>query len=193
MKLFLIILIILVILFIPIPLKISTYYSAEDYYIKFYRFIILSKQKNKLKKKKEKELYKDKTANKDNLKKKKTTKFKLDNFRVKDIRPLILKLYNRSFKPWLKFKCNIDYSLNDAAQTALLYGSICQQLPYLVHLISNIPFKSDKFTFDINPIFEDKFLLKIEISSIIFISLAHIIYVLILFRVLINVREVNPS
>lgn len=187
MKLLLIILIILVILFIPIPLKISTYYFAEDYYIKFYRFIILSKEKNKLKKKKEKELYKD------DLKKKKTTKFKLDNFRVKDIRPLILKLYNRSFKPWLKFKCNIDYSLNDAAQTALLYGSICQQLPDLVHLIINIPFKSDKFTFDINPIFEDKFLLKIEISSIIFISLAHIIYVLILFRVLINVREVNPS
>ena len=193
MKLLLIILIILVILFIPIPLKITTYYSAEDYYIKFYRFIILSKQKNKFKKKKEKELYKDKTPNKDNLKKNKTTKFNLYNFRGKDIRTLIIKLYNRSFKPWLQFKCNIDYSLNDAAKTAFLYGAICQQLPDLVHLISNIPFKSKKFIFDINPIFEDKFLLKIEISSIIFISLAHIIYVLILFRFLINVREVNPS
>lgn len=192
MKLLSAILIILVILFIPFPLKISAYYSIEDYYIKFYKFIILSKQKDNLKIKKEKELYKDKTIDENNFKNEKVPKFTLDSFSIKEIRNLIFKLYNRSFKPWLKFKCNMDYSLNDAAKTASFYGVMCQ-LPDLVHLISNIAFKSKKFTFDINPVFEDKFLLKIEISSIIFLSLAHIIYVLILFKVLINIREVNPS
>lgn len=192
MKLSFIILIIILIFFIPIPLKISIYYSIKDYYIKFYRFIIFSEQKNKLKKNIKRKLYNHKNTNEKNLKNKKKSKFNLNNFKGRNISPLILKLYNSSFKPKLNFKCNIDYSLNDAAKTAVFYGVMCE-LPSLVHLISNILFKSNKFTFDINPVFEDEFLLKIEISSIIFLSFAHIIYVLILFKVFIKVQEVNPS
>ncbi|WP_313885891.1 hypothetical protein [Clostridium saccharoperbutylacetonicum] len=53
-------------------------------------------------------------------------------------------------------------------------------MPSLVFILSSIPFKIRKFNFKINPIFEDKFLLKFETSSIIFLSLANIIYITIL-------------
>ncbi|WP_347407896.1 hypothetical protein [Clostridium saccharobutylicum] len=63
----------------------------------------------------------------------------------------------------------------------------------LIYIIINIPFKSTKFKYDINPIFEDNPLLKFETSSIFFFSIANIIYVLfILFKFIIKTREVPP-
>ncbi|NOW59855.1 hypothetical protein DFH83_001835 [Clostridium saccharobutylicum] len=54
MKLFLIIFIIFLIFFMPIPLKITAYYTTNNYYIKLYNFTIFS-NKNK------KEIVKEKT------------------------------------------------------------------------------------------------------------------------------------
>ena len=76
----------------------------------------------------------------------------------------------------------IDYSLNDAARTAIFYGTLCQTPP-IIYVLLNILFKLGKYNFKINPIFEDRLFLKIETSSIFFLSFANIIYIIIiLFR-----------
>lgn len=165
MNLFLIVLVILFILFLPIPIKFSIYYSSDDYYIKFYNITLTSKKKDKFKKN-------------ITLDKKEDDIFKI-LYKYLDLKSFIFDLYHSKFKPYLRIKLILNYSFNDAAKTAISYGVLCQ-IPSLVFILSNIPFKIRKFNFKINPIFEDKFLLKFETSSIIFLSLANIIYITIL-------------
>ncbi|MDR3596714.1 DUF2953 domain-containing protein [Clostridium sp.] len=175
MKLFLIMLGILLIFFIPIPIKFSIYYSAEDYYIKLYKIVIVSKKKDIIKKDiiKKDIKYKSEPEVKD--------KFNLLSFLYKNInlKSFLSNLYRLKFKPLLRIKFSLHYSFNDAAKTAVSYGVLCQ-LPQIIFLLSSIPFNVRKFDFKINPIFEDKFLLKFETSSIIFLSLANIIYMIII-------------
>ena len=174
MKLFFIFFVILLIFFIPIPVKFNIYYSLVNYYVKLYGLTIISKKKSVQKKMRYHEA-------KPSLKKE--HKFfssfynKVDLKYIVDYKSLISTFYNLKFKPLLKMKFSLDYSLNDAAKTAIFYG-ILYQTPPLVYLLINIPFQTYKFNFKINPIFEDKFLLKIETSSIIFISFANIIYII---------------
>jgi len=176
MKLFFIFFVILLIFFIPIPVKFNIYYSLVNYYVKLYGLTIISKKKSVQKKMRYHEA-------KPSLKKE--HKFfssfynKVDLKYIVDYKSLISTFYNLKFKPLLKMKFSLDYSLNDAAKTAIFYG-ILYQTPPLVYLLINIPFQTYKFNFKINPIFEDKFLLKIETSSIIFISFANIIYIIII-------------
>jgi len=175
MKLFFIFLVILLILFIPIPMKFNIYYSTIDYYVKLSGLTIISKKKSK---------YKEKHSHKIESSIKKEHKFFssfYNNIGLKsiDFKSLISILYNLKFKPLLKIKFSLDYSLNDAAKTAIFYG-VLYEMPPLIYFLINIPFKTYKFNFKINPIFEDKFLLKIETSSIIFISFANIIYIIII-------------
>jgi len=176
MKLFFIFFLILLIFFIPIPIKFNIYYSTINYYIKLYGLTIISKKKS---------AYKEKHCHKVRPSLKKEHKFfssfynKVDLKYIVDYKSLISTFYNLKFKPLLKMKFSLDYSLNDAAKTAIFYG-ILYQTPPLVYLLINIPFQTYKFNFKINPIFEDKFLLKIETSSIIFISFANIIYIIII-------------
>lgn len=179
MKLLFIVLIIVIILFIPIPFKLNIYFSEEDYYVKLYRLTLFSKQKTLTKKVNGKVL--------------KKTKIRKDHIlKNKKFNSLILKLYKLNFKPTLRIKYTLEYSLNDAAKTAIFYGVLCQ-LSELIYSIIDLRFKIKKYTFDINPIFKDKLLLKFEISSIIFLSFVHIIYILIIaLRSIINFREVNP-
>ncbi|WP_459482053.1 DUF2953 domain-containing protein [Clostridium saccharoperbutylacetonicum] len=165
MNLFLIVLVILFILFLPIPIKFSIYYSSDDYYIKFYNITLTSKKKDKFKEN-------------INLDKKEDDIFKIF-YKYLNLKSFIFDLYHSKFKPYLRIKLILDYSFNDAAKTAISYGVLCQ-IPSLVFILSSIPFKIGKFNFKINPIFEDKFLLKFETSSIIFLSLANIIYITIL-------------
>ena len=173
MKLFFILLGILVILFIPIPIKFNIYYSKLDYYVKLYGLSIISKNKSEYKKK---HFLKIKPSIK------KEHEFFSKFYSHINFKSLIANLYNLKFKPLLNFKLYLDYSLNDAAKTAIFYG-ILYEIPFLIYLLTNVPFRTYKFNFKINPIFEDKFLLKIETSSIIFISFANIIYIIIiLFR-----------
>ena len=177
MKLFLIFLVILLIFFIPIPIKINIYYSTVDYYVKLYGLPIISKKKSTLITKHHK--IKPSTEKEPNF----FRKFIIvKDLNYIDFKSLILTLYNLKFKPLLKIKFSLDYSLNDAARTAIFYG-ILYQIPPLIYFLINIPFKTYKFNFKVNPIFKDKFLLRIETSSIIFISFANIIYIIIiLFR-----------
>ncbi|SFC23161.1 DUF2953 domain-containing protein [Clostridium uliginosum] len=184
MKLFpiflIIFLIILIIILIPFPLKISIYFSNEDYYIKLYKFVIVSKEKSKnesLKKKGKKENQKNPLFN---------------TFKKLNKKYLINKLYHTKFKPWINLKGQLDYSLGDAAHTAVSYGVLSQLCP-LIYLIFNILFKSHKFKFNMNPIFKDEILVKFEISSIIFFSIANIINILIIVcKCMIYSKEVDP-
>ncbi|AOR23872.1 DUF2953 domain-containing protein [Clostridium taeniosporum] len=180
MKLFFIILIILI--FIPIPLKISIYYSSDNYYVKLYKFTIISKEKLKTKK--------------HNLNSKsKSTKTKKKNLNISSMihkKYLIKQLYNSKYKPKINIKGTLDYSLNDAAHTAISYGILSQISP-IFYFALGVLFKINKFKFNIKPLFKNKFLVKFEISSIIFISIVKIIYVLIIiFKSILYSEEVNP-
>lgn len=179
MKLFIIMLVILLIFFIPIPIKLSIFYSPEDYYVKLYRFTIISKRKVKNKKR-----YSNK--NEPAFKKNRKSIFIFNKeISAKSILSDFTKLYVK-FKPFLRIKFSLEYSLNDAARTAIFYG-VLYQAPPIIYILLKIPFNIKKFNYTITPIFEDKFLLKIETSSIIFLSFANIIYIIIiLFKILIN-------
>ena len=164
MNFFFIFLGIFIIFFIPIPIKFSIYYSTIDYYVKLYGFKVLS----------QKEIHR-----KVESKIKKEDNFFLKLSKYIDWKSLISTIHNLKFKPSLKMKLYLDYSLNDAARTAIFYG-VLSQLPPLIYILIKVPFNVSKFDFKIKPIFEDMFLLKIETSSIIFISFANIIYMIII-------------
>ena len=175
MKLFFIFLVVLLIIFLPIPIKINIYYSGVNYYIKLYGFTIISQKETKNKKKlflKAESTLKNKSDRFKNF-------YKEINFKSLEYKALISKLYNSKFKPFLKLDLFFDYSLNDAARTAIFYGVLCQTPP-LIYILLKILFNIRKFNLKINPIFEDKFFLKIETSSIFFLSFANIIYMIII-------------
>ena len=172
MKLFFIILGFLLIFFIPIPIKLSMYFSTVDYYIKLYKITIFSKEKHKKK---------TDSQNKKPVVKKEGKLFP-KFYKEINFRSLIKALYriNLKFKPLLRIKLSLDYSLNDAARTSIFYG-ILSQLNPIIYITLKHPFHINKYNIRINPIFEDRFLLKIETSSIIFLSFANIIYITIIF------------
>lgn len=163
----------LLIIFMPLPLKTSIYFSKENYYIKLFNFKIISK------KKKTKNIPSDESNNSEKstpAKKKKRKKKKIKNLPIKD---MLLALCRNRFKPSFRAKGYISYSLNDAAKTAITYGSIIAIMPLLYKSIL-LFFKIKKFNINITPIFKDEFFIEIKLNSIIFISIGQIIYMLFL-------------
>lgn len=176
MKLFLILFAIFLILFIPIPIKIIIYYSSKDYYIKIYNLTIMSKKRPP-------------KRNKPVVKKEQ--KFFSGLFKNINYKTLIYNMYslNLKFKPLIKLNLSFDYSLSDAARTAIFYGILCQIPPLIYNYLIRF-FYINKYTLSINPKFDDNFLLKFESSSIIFLSFANIIYMtIILFKKVLNQRR----
>jgi hypothetical protein len=170
-------LIILLLFFIPIPIKLNIYYSNINYFIKLYNLTIISKTKSENKSKK--------SAHKE-----KHEQFSNFNDEI-NLKTLLLDLHNTNlkFKPLLRIKFDFSYSFTDAARTAISYG-VLYQFPPLIYKLLGFLFKVSKFNYKITPIFEDKFLVKIEISSIIFLSVANIIYItIILFRCILKQRR----
>lgn len=174
MKLFLsIIVIILVLSFLPIPFKIKVYFSNDEIYIKLYRFTVLRKS--------------FKNPNITNVK---TETTEIKKTRVKKhniISPLSIKgnlklislIDKIKFKPKIYIDGFLNYSLNDAAITAISYGAINSSLPILIRVI-NILFHIEKFNFPITPMFKDKLIYNSEINCIFTISIAKTIYITIL-------------
>lgn len=78
------------------------------------------------------------------------------------------------FKPALKLKLDLIYGLDDAAYTALIHGIITSFYPILIQFLS-LFFKMKENNIKVQPEF-NKFILKLEIDSIIFINLAKVIY-----------------
>lgn len=167
---------ILLIFFLPLPLKSSIYYSKENYYIKFYNFNIIRKQKNNLEKQKEDETTSNQKPKKENKKKKKQKSNFLKTLPIKEI---LRSITNNKFKPHLRINGKLDYSLNDAANTAITYGIISTIMPYLYKL-TTLFFKTKKFNLSTCPVFKDIFFVEININCIIFVSLGQIIYMLFL-------------
>lgn len=82
------------------------------------------------------------------------------------------------FKPKAKMNIDLTYGLGDAAYTAMAYGAIYMFCPILLQLLSLI-FKLKDCNFKVHPEY-NKYTLRLEINSIIFVNLAKIIYILIL-------------
>lgn len=173
--LFLIIFIVLIlILFIPIPLKFKAHYSKDRYYIKFYNINlisndggILNKFLNRKEKTKSKDIKKDTNINS------KKKNFEL-NYKLL-IKNIYFRLSRNKFKPSIKFKSDTIYSLGDASRTAIFLGVFYNINPILLYIFSII-FKVKVLDNDFKPIFKDKILFEITISSIITFNLAQIIY-----------------
>jgi len=183
MKLFLLIL--FVIIFIPIPIKLSFCISRENYYLKLYRFHLFKKGKDKNVTTQDPEIKnppKRKTEKKSSL---------LKGLSPKTVIQLI-KLFNHNkFKPSLRLKGYFCYSLGDAARTAIFYGILSTYFPLLLFAL-NVIFNTKKFNFPIKPVFEDKFIAKTEITSIITLSLAQITYMsILLIKALTILKEVK--
>jgi Protein of unknown function (DUF2953). len=78
------------------------------------------------------------------------------------------------FKLGLKLKLDLVYGLDNAAYTALLHGIITSIYPILIQFL-NLFFNIKENNIKAQPEF-NKFILKLEIDSIIFINLAKVIY-----------------
>lgn len=175
MKLFLLILLILI---IPIPIKISISYTKENYYIKIYKFNILKKHSFK----------KSSTKNK----KKSYKKFKKNRkLKISYVIEIIKALNKNHFKPKLKLKGDFQYSLNDAAKTAIFYGILQSISPYILEGFK-IPFKIKSFKLFIKPIFKDEFIGNFDITCIIFLSFGKtIIIICLIIKAILNKKKLK--
>ncbi|EPB8191361.1 DUF2953 domain-containing protein [Clostridium perfringens] len=169
-------LLLLVLLFFPINLKFKLVFSEKDFKINFYKFEILSLNKILGAHKEKKEI--SKKGNKDtkikNSSKKKRTFLKPPSNLT--IAKLIKLLTKSKFKPSLKIVLDLNFSSEDAALTAILYGFIHQILS-LIYTRLDYFFKLKKFTGNINPKFNNENYLFFEVQGIITINFAQIIYI----------------
>ena len=177
-----------VILFFPIPLKFIICYSEENYYVKLFNINII-KKKTSDKKNEQVKNSTNNTSNKDTPPKKHSKKIQSDFLKPKTI---IKGINNSRFKPFLWLKGNFDYSINDAALTAISYGLLSAIFPLLIRGF-NIFFKIKKFSLPIKPLFKDKLIVKIEIKCIICFSIVQIIYIIFsIVKEMIKEMEANP-
>lgn len=163
MYLITILLIVLLISFIPIPIKITIIYNNKDLKINIYNFKI--------------NLDKNKTQQNIIKAKKKKDKKNKRNFKI-SFSKLIYKLDNSVLKPHLRFKLNLNYGLEDAANTAILYGVLNSFIPFIIRILEII-FKIKKYNFFIKPNLKNPEF-NIELNCIFFISMANIINILFL-------------
>lgn len=200
MSILLVFLIFICVLLLPIPFKLTIHFSKNCFYVKFYNILLFSPEKgvlNKLKKKifiEKSSKPSNKSTSKNNNNKKKTSNPL--NKRVKKKTISFIKLYKNivtnKFKPSFKFEGDVNFALEDAALTAITYGASSNIIPLLYFILSK-PFKVKKFSLQINPHFTGNNLLNFTISSIISLSIAQIIYILVLtIKSLENKEEVDP-
>ncbi|MBQ3422595.1 MAG: DUF2953 domain-containing protein, partial [Romboutsia sp.] len=173
---------ILFLLFVPIPFKFDIYFSFNNYYIKLYGLTIISK--DKIKKRKNK-----------SLKEKVFPPIKKEKIKLKknSIKILLSKLYHRPFKPKLYINSCFSYSLNDAFKTALSFGAL-NNIKTPVYILLNVIFKVRKFKFKVDPSFKDEYFIDCNTTSIFFLSLAELIYILFIVLKHLHIsKEVTPD
>lgn len=157
--LFILILCILIVLFIvPIPIKIKVKY--DDMKLDFYLYNINLNNKLRHIKRKTKHIVDAKPD-------------RIHAF-VNSMKTYSTLREKLKFKPGLKLKLDLVYGLDNAAYTALLHGAITSLYPILIQFL-NLFFKIKENDIKVQPEF-NKFILKLEIDSIIFINLAKVIY-----------------
>lgn len=151
-----ILIILLLVLLLPVPIKTSVIYSEKKLDIYLYNL--------KFKKKKEK---KRPSLNKMYLKRKEVLYISKLGINV---------LRHNSFKPHIKLNINFIYGLDDAANTAKLYGLLNVANPIIYALLGEF-FLIKNFDYKVNADF-NKSLFKFNMISIIFINLLTILYVI---------------
>lgn len=171
----------LFLLFMPIPLKLYIKYLDDFYEIKFYKINLLSSDGGIIKK-----FIKDDTVKKydtsHNIKEEVEEKAQEKIRDTKFSMILLFKnLSNNRYKPYFKVNSNIDFSVNDAAGTAILYGLLNSLNPIIFKILSTF-FKIKNFDNKFNPIFKDKYIINISIMCILTINIAKIIYMLFLIK-----------
>ncbi|MFY9276980.1 MAG: DUF2953 domain-containing protein [Clostridium sp.] len=177
----LLVFLLLFLLFMPIPLKLSIKYLDDFYEIKFYKINLLSSDGGIIKK-----FIKDDTVKKydtsHNIKEEVEEKAqeKIRGTKI-SMRLLFTNLSNNRYKPYFKVNSNIDFSVNDAAGTAILYGLLNSLNPIIFKILSTF-FKIKNFDNKFNPIFKDKYIINISIICILTINIAKIIYMLFLIK-----------
>ncbi|WP_346885095.1 DUF2953 domain-containing protein [Clostridium sp. UBA4395] len=182
MKYFLWILaIVTLVLLFPIPIKITLIYANEIFTLKIYNKVIIPSKSKKTKAKK-KDKWSDyvKTPNEEEISK----------LKFKDLKGIIELFIHSKFKFTIRTKFTVDYSIEDAAINAITYGFL-YQITAFISTILNLFFKLKNFTPTINIKYNENFF-KFESTSIIFINIAKIIYmVIVIFYHLIKVRKTS--
>lgn len=182
----LLLLIILLFIFVPLPIKVTLFFSKENYYIKVYKFYLLKKD---IKGKTDTSNISHEQKESDGKRDKKEKSDFFNHISIDGIMIYIKEFKNNKFKPKLKIKGYFNYSFADAARTAISYGLLSTCLP-LISWIFSIIFKIKTFILPVNPLFKDEIIAEIKITSIITLSLAQIIYMVILFiKVTLFIKE----
>lgn len=165
------VLILAIIIFVPIPLIFELEYVDNIFNLYIYKKLIFSTNK-KIKKEKQK-------SHKVKQKKEKEPKSKVIS-KYFDIKAIISSLYTNPYKPKLKVWLDFKYSLDDAANTALLYGVLQNTLATVFNLL-NAFLKLQVKEFKIIPLFNNTTGFFLKIKGIFYINLAKIIYILFLY------------
>lgn len=159
MKFIFLFLMLLIILFMPIPIIFNVSYH-NDLKIYLYKKSIFSLEK-----------FKNKSKNKKSKKKK--------HMNI-DFKHIFNILQNNKFKPLLNLNINIDYSLNDAALTAISVGLLSATLESIcLFLMTFLNLKKSKY--NLKPMFIEKNEIFLSIKGIFYLSFANILYILILY------------
>jgi len=168
MKYFLwIIAIVTLILLFPIPIKITLIYSKEIFTLKIYNKTIIPSEGKKTEKKRQQKP------------KKHIETFggeEISKFKLKDIKDIFEFFINSKLKASIRTKINVEYAIEDAAANAIAYGFL-HQFTGFIAVILNLFFKVNDFNSSINTKYNENFF-KFKSSSIIFINIATIIYMI---------------
>ncbi|MDO4403298.1 MAG: DUF2953 domain-containing protein, partial [Clostridiaceae bacterium] len=89
-------------------------------------------------------------------------------------------LQANKFKPLLNLSINMQYSLSDAALTAVSYGVIYGILESIYLELITI-FNVKKKNYNISPLFNEHTSILFSIKGIIYLSIANIIYIIFLY------------
>lgn len=157
---------ILVILFIPLKVRITlSFDKCSGLQIFIYNYNI-----------KNSKIYKKLTSKEKKAKKAKEPK---KNININTLWLLLKKLDNNSYKPKLYLNSNIDFQVEDAAYTAMIYGISNALIPFIERFI-NVFFSISSFKIHVNPLFNNENSVSFNIKSIIKVNLAKLIYMAII-------------
>ncbi|WP_251859517.1 DUF2953 domain-containing protein [Clostridium sp. Marseille-Q2269] len=165
MLFFIISIFIIFILILTIPLKLTIFYHNKELNIYLYNFLL--KKQNYKHKNKEDKSFSKKTNNKKFNNKKNALKITLENCK---------------FKPKVIIKALLDYDLDDAAYSAIIYGFLQSILPQIYNFLCRI-FKVKNFNYNITPLFKNRNFLDFKFKGILYISLVKIIYIYISYKI----------
>lgn len=177
---FIILLFFIFIILLPIPIKVTAHYSNEYYYLKLYEINLYSNTDGIIRKILN---HKSHSSNKKAKEKKANNKSKNKESKRKSfsIKRIYTMLQTNKFKPSIKFSLLGNYSFNDAALTAILYGFF-SNLNFIFLKIFSDFFKVKNFNYSLNPNFKNELNINLTINCIINFNIAQIIYILFLIR-----------